>query len=69
MHAARHLGTCWKGYRVYLLRDKTDQIGKLVAEDYDLSRILAAHQELKHCRVISYEDYYGIRIFLVRSKK
>lgn len=66
MYAARELGFCAKGYRVYILQGDDDRTGRRVAEDYELGRILTAHTELKHCRVISYEEYYGIVIFRVR---
>ena len=66
MYAAMALGVCRNGYRVYLLQDKDDRTGCRVAEDYELGRILVAYPALKHCCVISYEEYYGIRIFRVR---
>lgn len=67
MYAARALGFCAKGYRIYLLRDDADLVGRITAEDYELGRILVARPELKHCRVISAEEYYGVRIFRVRQ--
>jgi hypothetical protein len=67
MYAARALGFRQKGYRVYILQDEEDRIGRRAAEDYELKRILRIHPEFKHFRVISAEEYYGIQIFRVRQ--
>ena len=34
-----------KGCRVYILRDETDNTGRLAAEDYELGRILLSGRE------------------------
>lgn len=69
MYAARTTGFRHKGYRIYLLQGEDDRNGLRVAEDYELTRILQDHPELKHFRVISAEEYYGIQIFRVASRE
>lgn len=64
--AARECGFRRQGYRVYMLRNQADTDGQLIAHDYELSRILRDHPELRRCRVAKQEDYYGITIFRVR---
>ena len=66
-YAARKLGFWAKGYRVYRLRDESDRDGVMLAEDYELGRIIQGHPGLNRSRVAAYEEYYGIRIFRVRE--
>lgn len=66
-YAARKLGFWAKGYRVYRLRDESDRDGVMLAEDYELGRIIQGHPGLNRSRVAACEEYYGIRIFRVRE--
>ena len=66
-YAARTPGTYAKSYRVYLLRDENDRDGVKIAEEYDLKRIIQSRPGLNRSRIVSCEDYYGIRIFRVRE--
>lgn len=66
-YAARTPGLYAKSYRVYLLRDESDRYGAMIAEDFDLKRILRSRKGLNRSRIVSSEDYYGIRIFRVRE--
>ncbi len=66
-YAARTPSLCAKRYRVYLLRDEGDRYGAMIAEDYDLQRIIRSHKGLNRSRIVDCEDYYGIRIFRVRE--
>ena len=66
-YAARSPGLYAKRYRVYLLRDENDRYGTMIAEDYDLQRIIRSRKGLNRGRIVSCEDYYGIRIFRVRE--
>ena len=66
-YAARTPGYYAKSYRVYLLRDDGDRYGTMIAEDYDLQRIIRSRKGLNRSRIVSCEDYYSIRVFRVRE--
>lgn len=66
-YAARTPGTYAKSYRVYLLCDESDRDGVMLAEEYDLKRIIQTHPGLNRSRIVSCEEYFGIRIFRVRE--
>ncbi len=68
MHAARLLGFWRGGYRVVLLGSADDAVGRRVAEDFELGRILRQQPALKRCRVVSAEVYYGLRVLRVRER-
>ena len=55
-----------KGWRVYLEPSEEYPAGRLVAEEFDLGRIIHSHPELRRARISSAEDYYGITILRLK---
>lgn len=57
------------GWRVFLLRDDKDDIGKQVGADYNLRLILYRNKKLRRCVVKIAYDYYGEYILRVIDPK
>lgn len=66
-YAARTTPLKRAGYRIFILDGKKDDTGRLAASGYELRQILWAHPELKRCRVVKVEDYFGETILRVKE--
>lgn len=66
---AKKTGTNFKGWAVFLLRDKDDDTGERVAEDFRISYIISRHPELADCVVKYSNDFYGQTVLRVIDPK
>lgn len=66
---AKNTGFNFSGWVVFLLRDKDDDTGERVAEDFRISQIVRKHPELTGCIVKYANDYYGQTVLRVIDPK
>lgn len=55
-----------QGCSIFVLEDDDDEIGKKVAESYNLRSILMERVELRNTVVVKHNDFFGEDVFRVR---
>ena len=66
---AKNTGFNFKGWVVFLLRDKDDGTGERVAEGFRIGHIIGKRPELVGCIVKYAHDYYGQTVLRVIDPK